>query len=123
MTDREHWKKMLPIIQAFVKGEVVQYNGNNEWVDLVDNKNIGFDALPDNYRIKPKPKYRPFETKEECWQEMLKHEPFGWLQNKQSNSYEFIGRDVSSNVFYKNIFKEYTFADGTPFGIKETYHG
>ena len=120
MTDRDHWKKMLPIIQAFAKGEVIQYNGNNEWIDIDPYKGVGFDALPENYRIKPKLKYRPFNSKDECWQEMLKHEPFGWLQNKQNNSYEFIGRDVSSNVFYKSIFKEYTFADGTPFGIKET---
>lgn len=120
MTDGEHWKKMLPIIQAFVKGEVVQFNSYGEWEDLDPNKIIGFNAPPVNYRIKPKPKYRPFKTKDECWQEMLKHEPFGWLFNKQNNSYEFIGKDVSSKLLFKNIFRGYTFADGAPFGIKET---
>ena len=31
-----------------------------------------------NYYGKPtEPTYRPFKSKEECWQEMIKHQPFG----------------------------------------------
>lgn len=129
MTGREHWKKMLPIIQAFVKGEVVQYNGSGEWRDIASYGSIGFDALPVNYRIKPKPKYRPFNSKDECWQEMLKHEPFGWIiYNKKYYSI----CDVTPNEItilyecdpccldFKACMEELTFTDGTPFGIKET---
>ena len=36
---------------------------------------------------KIEPKYRPFRTKEECWNEMLKHQPFGWVKHTSSNEY------------------------------------
>lgn len=81
------------------------------------------------------PSYRPFNTKEECWQEMQKHQPFGWLKSKKNGSYHCIG-EVSWSDEFKAVyivlstseslsrssgasFDEYTFADGAPFGIKE----
>lgn len=93
MTDREHWEKMLPIIQAYVNGQTVQYKGagNDSWEDIEPCEGIGFDALPVNYRIKPGPKYRPFATKEECWNDMQNHQPFGWLKNKERESVVLIG--------------------------------
>ena len=74
-----------------------------------------------------KPKYRPFETADECWNEMLKHHPFGWLMNGKFKFRATI-RCVAHNnnitlsngsVFsFSETFDKYTFADGTPFGIK-----
>lgn len=29
------------------------------------------------------PSYRPFKNQEECWNEMLKHEPFGWVKKNK----------------------------------------
>lgn len=79
------------------------------------------------YRIKPEPKYRPFENAEECWKEMRKHEPFGWVI-KKSNDREYniqsvlIKEDVlyirSSYVELVRAFNDYNFADGIPFGVK-----
>ena len=77
--------------------------------------------------------YRPFKDKDECWNEMLKHEPFGWLKSKQWGSYSSIGTVGKGNgksliirstdECHKDsmdyIYENYTFADGTPFGIKE----
>ena len=68
------------------------------------------------------PAYRPFKNKKECWQEMLKHKPFGWLKGKESQIYEncgYIGKVGIEKASYENAHKYYTFADGTPFGIKE----
>lgn len=71
------------------------------------------------------PAYRPFNTKEECWGEMLKHQPFGWVQNKENKEYKDVtlGRcpdNYGINGFeYTKIFDNFIFADGTPFGIKE----
>lgn len=64
------------------------------------------------------PSYRPFYGEEECWQEMLKHQPFGWLKNKYEVEYNNI-ISVYGLLDYKSKFEDYTFADGTPFGIKE----
>ena len=74
--------------------------------------------------------YRPFKDKNECWNEMLKHQPFGWVKNIEtgdlcniSNIYESEG---CSKVFldtcaytFSSLLNEFTFIDGTPFGIKE----
>ena len=130
MIDREHWEKMLPIIQAFVNGQTVQYKSGEgaEWIDIEEESY--FVGCPVFYRIKPEPKYRPFETKEECWQEMLKHQPFGWAKNIEtgdlcniSNIYESAGcakvfLDTCAYTF-SSLLNEFTFIDGTPFGIKE----
>lgn len=131
---REEAKELLPIIQAFAEGKVVQYrNNSNEWLDIGKNASVGFTRDPLDYRIKPEPKYRPFESLEECWQEMLKHQPFGWLREKVNKKEMIhIGRiyDIPNNPFitlsideghnYSSsyFFRTYTFADGTPFGIK-----
>lgn len=129
--DREKAKELLPIIQAIAEGKTIQskyINGSNTWFD--DN-NLSFgDGV--EYRIKPEPKYRPFENKKECWQEMQKHQPFGWLKDKENKTYVVITEvendddDVglmkisdNSNWSLSGLFDCFTFADGTPFGIKE----
>ena len=77
---------------------------------------------------KIEPTYRPFRTKEECWNEMLKHQPFGWVKHTSSNEYFYSILEVidSGCVFvygpmvpFDEVYEFNTFADGTPFGIKE----
>lgn len=122
---REEAKELLPIIQALSEGKTVQFLSNGEWIDTDDPV---FARQVDNYRIKPEPKYRPFRTKEECWQEMHKHPDFGWVKSKQWGSYSLLGNISkfiirSTNECHNNsmncMYEEYTFTDGTPFGIKE----
>lgn len=66
--------------------------------------------------------YRPFKNSEECWNEMQKHHPFGWLKHKDTQFYMDC-RIVTHGGINANPFDEayynYTFADGTPFGIKK----
>lgn len=64
------------------------------------------------------PSYRPFKNQEECWQEMLKHEPFGWVIIQAVNEYRSLST-IGKNRDFGLMFDTYTFADGTPFGIKE----
>ena len=131
---REEAKELLPIIQAFAEDEKIQYrNHSDEWVDVEENEELNFICPPSDYRIKPQQKYRPFKNQEECWEEMLKHQPFGWLKSIRKQEKVHIGRvfevkdyllitlsineGLNTNSSY--FFNEYTFADGTPFGIKE----
>lgn len=73
------------------------------------------------------PTYRPFKDKEECWQEMLKHEPFEWVKRIDTGYFANIAVVSDYSImfnggleyFYDIALKEYTFADGSPFGIKE----
>lgn len=123
-------KKLLPIMQAWVDGKTIQVWTNDTWID--EEYPSFFEELS-QFRIKPEPKYRPFESLEECWQEMLKHQPFGWLMEKvNKKEMVHIGRiyDIPNNAFITlsideghnyssgHFFRTYTFADGTPFGIK-----
>ena len=129
---REEIKELLPIMQAFAEGKSIQMRTKNRpWFDVLDDKlEIGkiFE-----YRIKPEPKYRPFKTKEECWQEMHKHPDFGWVKGNATGEYKQVicisgyKTELIFNVYYgspayhssKMMFSSYTFTDGTPFGIKE----
>ena len=135
---REEAKQLLPIIQAFAEGEIIECRTKpgtistsipNEWTEM---KEIRFCSNVE-YRIKPDPKYRPFKDAEECWQEMLKHQPFGWVKiedlyrniaNVTSCSITFADNE-ERDVNYEQAFKNYTFADETPFGVKieEDYNG
>ena len=131
---REEAKELLPIIRAFAEGKAIEIYNNTEWQDLII-ESIKFDCKPSCYRIKPEPRYRPFKTQEECWQEMLKHQPFGWLKSKKNGRFSCIGEVYGSDEFEtvhialstseslsrsaNSMFDEYTFADGTPFGIKD----
>lgn len=116
---REEAKELLPIIQAFVAGKQIQdaIEGLTDWVDT-DEINLEYEGQKIKHRIKPEPKYRPFKNQEECWQEMQKHQPFGWTKLIGGIEYSII-TDVNDGIRYSDAIKEYTFADGTPFGIKE----
>lgn len=121
--NRNQAKELLPIIQAFAEGEEIQETDGYEWHDLDDPD---FMANSNSYRIKPKLKYRPFKNGEECWQEMQKHQPFGWLkiddwyctmkEIRPTCAFCHGGGDV---FLFKDMVKQITFADGTPFGVKE----
>ena len=121
---REEAKELLPIIQAFADGKNIQLLDECEWHDVYETD---FYGNTDKYRIKPEPKYRPFRNVEECWQEMQKHQPFGWLKDTDTGGYIIISElddediEISGNNGwdYVGLMKFYTFADGTPFGLKE----
>ena len=130
--NKEEIKSVMNIIQAFVDGKTIQAIDpyEDEWIDQAG---LNFKALFEGqYRIKPESKYRPFTNVEECWEEMLKHQPFGWVKsinNKDSEVFihctaitkeDGILTGIDEIPFpYCGMFNNYTFADGTPFGIKE----
>lgn len=126
---REEAKELLPIIQAFAEGKTIQVQEDINWCYL--GNNADFNLSPQRYRIKVEPKYRSFENKEECWQEMQKHQPFGWIKCKEgyfnivSVDDVYVGladKDGSSILLAsKNSYQDNTFADGTPFGIRENF--
>ena len=123
----EEIKEAAKVMEAYANGKKIQCNdnhlGNGEWV-TTDNPSFNWDKYA--YRIKPESKYRHFKSQEECWNEMLKHHPFGWVKeissemlyliNGISNESIVIMEDINS---FKEAMNIYEFKDGTPFGIKE----
>ena len=125
--NREQAKELLPIIQALAEGKHIQLKDRiGNWMDI-DFINVEL-CNPNVYRIKPEPKYHPFANAEECWQEMKKPEPFGWVKDKQDGHYALItavedgARATGLNGVigwnFTTLKKYFDFADGTPFGIK-----
>ena len=124
-------KILMPFFQAMEEGKIIQVKNGNDWIDIDgDEEGLNIETLIGNqdcFRIKPDPKYRPFANAEECWAEMQKHQPFGWIKDWNDNR-DIIGSVSSDDMVFvcedgtfdfDNMIKNYTFADGTPFGVKE----
>ena len=124
---KEEVKKMLPVLQAFAEGKTIEsrcIKGDKSlWYD---DEDPSFDN-DFEYRIKPKQKFRPFKDAEECWQEMQKHQPFGWVKDR--NGSKFVIENVDSRggfvevydegtCTFNEVFENRTFVDGLPFGVK-----
>lgn len=121
---REEAKRRAELYSALADGKAIQVQNpvTSKWEYLDINK-IGEFMEELNYRIKLEPKYRPFKTQEECWNEMHKHPDFGWLYYKKDKYYVHIslmGDCTGMNgQRFDSAFNNYTFTDGAPFGIKE----
>lgn len=122
-TAKDRVKNLIPIIQAFSEGKIIQeFNTHSsKWNDVNELDFLNFFNLgksPSIYRIKPEPNYVPFINKEECWAEMHKHPDFGWVKDNEGRYINMlsVGNDKSFNL----LFKIYTFTDGKPFGVKES---
>ncbi len=122
---REEARKAAEVMLAYADGkEVDLLVEGNGWLPC-ESEAPCFDWLNNKYRIKSEPTYRPFQSAEECWQEMQKHQPFGWVKDKEKHR-SVIEEVCCSGVIvfmdsfdYEKAIKDFTFADGTPFGVKE----
>ena len=125
---RKEAKRRAELYSALAEGKKIQFNQENgEWTDLTMELIEVLSESAFRYRIKPEPKYRPFNSQEECWNEMLKHQPFGWVRSKKCKALLWnvtsINKDDITIIcdYYKfhRAFECFEFTDGTPFGIKE----
>ena len=123
---REEAKSRAELYSALAEGKTIQVlSCKGEWIDI---KTDELDYLKNyyKYRIKLEPKYRPFKSREECWNEMHKHPDFGWVVAKDSKIMYHVGIvgfgylviDSMTPIF-SEAFADYEFTDGAPFGIKE----
>lgn len=129
--DRNKAKEFYPILQAYAEGKVIESRTKpstvkgtdipNDWTEM---KEIEFWNNTE-YRVKPKPKYRPFNDAEECWQEMLKHQPFGWVKSTLFKDLDLVQRvttlyvEINREIIdYKDALEKFTFADDNNFGVK-----
>ena len=125
---REEIKRRAELYSALEDGKTIQIlNMEGNWVD-VEVKKLNYIPETLKFRIKPETNYRPFKTQEECWNEMLKHQPFGWIRNNDTQrlcNIGSIGRNnygvvIDNSILYFDLaFNTCNFVDATPFGIKE----
>ena len=89
--EREEIERRAELYSALADGKTIQIlNMEGNWVD-VEVKKLNYIPETLKFRIKPEPKYRPFKSQEDCWQKMLKHQPFGWLKSKKDGRLRCIG--------------------------------
>ena len=135
--DRNQAKEFYPILQAYAEGKVIECRTKpsfiegtdvpNDWTEMKEIEfwnNIEYRIKPDS---KAEAKYRPFANVEECWTEMKKHQPFGWVKDKKDGYYvlitavdngDYMSLSGNSGWSFYSLMKDYTFADGLPFGVK-----
>ena len=130
--DREQAKALWPIIKAYAEGKQIEIKPKvkGSYWDILEEDDMQYiDFKKCDLRIKPEPKYRPFKDAEECFEEMKKHQPFAWIKDKQQHEYfnmisicinaaTTFQYDEVEYYDYQRLINEYTFADGTPFGVK-----
>lgn len=127
--NRKEAAELSPFIKAFGEGRIIEFSSitdvSKAWREVTDFP-IGM-IKNFKFRIKPEPKYRPFANAKECWDEMQKHQPFGWVINiSNGRAYNLQSVLLEDGVLYirssyvelGRAFIDYTFADGTPFGVK-----
>lgn len=135
--NRNQAKEFYPILQAYAEGKVIECKTKpsalkgedvpNDWTEMKEIEfwnNIEYRIKLDS---KAEAKFRPFNTEEECWQEIRKHEPFIKYKVIESSKdvYLIIQRikidgietDVE-RLDFETAFEWFTFADGVPFGVK-----
>ena len=128
--NRKEAAELLPFIKAFGEGKDIEIRSKNTHAQL-----NGWAKMDEfifgnfEYHIKPEPKYRPFANAEECWKEMQKHQPFGFITSQCAFFHviyiedKLIGYGSACGAIlhtkFNDALKSFTFADGTPFGILE----
>lgn len=115
----------ITILQSYLAGEELEHRlkgSNDDWTPCKDPV---FDFNHLEYRVKPKPAYRPYISGDEAFANMQDHSPFGWLFNTITMCYEHINcigingiNTYNKNYSYKEAFNVFVYPNETKFGIK-----
>ena len=128
--------EQIAIMKAYEDGKTIEvkFYGETEWESIVYVENYPFDFVKNEYRIATEPKYRPYESVEEAFNEAEKHG--FWVREKDRKYMSIICRlstkvirvnnlDTTKEVVYINgdssdyLLKNFVWADdNSPCGIK-----
>ncbi len=119
--------EQIAIMKAYENGKTIEQKRieGNEWASIVHVEDFPFDFVANEYRIKPVPKYRPYESVEEAFNEAEKHG--FWMKSKDKHSLYFIDSfdeyengDIYINDCYVGDFIEkfLWLDDNSPCGVK-----
>lgn len=120
--------EQIAIMKAYEDGKTIERKGveETEWKSLEYVENYPFDFILSEYRIKPEPKYRPYESVEEAFNDAKKH---GFFVKKKYNQFQRMIVSLDNcereNLIYINgqfsseYLKNFVWADdGSPCGVK-----
>lgn len=130
-------KEIIEVMQAYERGEQIEYRVkafmcDDEWI-LMDFEEPEWDFVEYDFRVKPKPDYRPYENAQEFLQAQKEHGMN--IRLKGCNYYRLPlyitdtligvqcpqsdGSVVSIDASYEDLLRDCTWQDGTPCGIDE----
>lgn len=118
----------IAIITAYKYGKIIERRryGCQKWETIDYLEDYPFDFLDCEYRIKQEPKYRPFESVEEAFEEAKKHgfwvkeknnqfwRMICWLECREPENVIYINSQPSSSYLKNFVWVD----DGSPCGIK-----
>ena len=119
--------EQIAIIKAYEDGKSIERRAffTSEWKSIDNTENYQFNFAEYEYRIKPVPKYRPYESVDEAFNEAKKHG--FWMQNVDRMYLRFIDGfhiNKNSDIFIcdycvDDILDMFVWADdGSPCGVK-----
>ena len=126
-------KDMIEVMQAYDRGEQIERRdrcGNNWFLSPVPS----WDWVQYEYRVKPKPTYRPYKNAAEFLAAQKEH---GMNIRRKGCNYYISPLYITDNIIsipylrsddsvvnvdklYGDLLREYTWQDGTPCGVKES---
>lgn len=114
--------EMIAVLQAYKEGKAIEFRLRNSLVWCKCNLPV-WDWLDYEYRVKPEPRYRPFESAEEVMEAIKEHGD--WVRGN-GRYYKIVeitdktilrSNELEPDTLYACLFEyKLTFADGTPFG-------
>ena len=119
--------EQIAIMKAYKDGKTIEQKryDETEWESVDYVEHYPFDFLLNEYRIKQVPKYRPYESVDEAFNEAEKHG--FWMQNVDRMYLRFIDGfhiNKNSDIFIcdycvDDILDMFVWADdGSPCGVK-----
>ena len=118
--------EQIAIIKAYEDGKSIEQKrfDRTEWESIVYVEDFPFDFVANEYRIATEPKYRPYESVEEAFNDAKKHG--FWMKHKSSGRICFSTRFLEErNTIYINSqasvcgLGDYIWLDdGSPCGVK-----
>lgn len=119
--------EQIAIMKAYEDGKTIERRTNftSAWESLDYVEDYPFDFFGYEYRIKPVPKYRPYESVDEAFNDAKKHG--FWMQNVDRMYLRFIDGfhiNKNSDIFIcdycvDDILDMFVWADdGSPCGVK-----
>ena len=82
--------EQIAIMKAYEDGKTIERRAffTSEWKSIDNINNYQFNFAEYEYRIKPVPKYRPYESVDEAFKDAEKHG--FWVKSKDKHSLFFI---------------------------------
>ena len=120
--------EQIAIMKAYEDGKTINVKRYDEtkWKSIDNIENYQFNFSKYEYRIATEPKYRPYESIKEAFDEAKKHG--FWVKDKNKECLlciKFIELTKEKNIYLgyslysKNVLEKYVWADdNSPCGIK-----